>query len=139
MTLCAQVCLCLCVSHTLASLECYRWFCYLGILGPTCSPAPLLGTLIISWALHVHHLRAAPPSGQASQSFSLAFCFCSTSVAFDLSLLLLQLCGFGKEWQNLPPPDSISTHLFPPPNSARVNTIQLGGVLWPPIAKLTSF
>lgn len=123
------MCLCLCVSCTLASLECVQTVLLFGDPGPH-----MLKSITPGGSHHLTGIACSSPEaprGQASQSSSLAFCFCSTSVAFDLSASYPgSSAALGRKWQNLPPPDSTSTHRFLPPSSARVNTVQLGAVLW---------
>lgn len=128
MTLCVCSCMCVCAS------VCIRHTCKLGVCTDVCPcylrilsshggcPASILETdPSYSHLIGIACTPVAGPQGQTSQSF-LAFCFCSASVASDLSVS--QLCGsaaLGRKWQTPPPSDPIFTYLSPLPNSARVN------------------
>lgn len=135
MALCAQVCLCLCVSRTLASLACVQTVLLFGNPGVT-SITPGGSRHLVGIACSSPEAPQARPLSLPLSSFLLLFHFCCLR---PLCLLPLQLCSFGEEVAESASTESISTHLFPPPDSARVNTVQLGAILWPPMGKLTSF
>lgn len=138
MTLCASVSVSVYHARTLASLE------YVQTVQLSEDPGPhlLMTSIVPGDSHHLMGIACASPEAPEARPLSLplAFCFSSTSVASHLSASYP--CGsaaLGRKWQDLPPPDSISTHLTPPPNSARVNMVPLGAMLRPPIGKLTSF